>query len=197
MSSLLCEGFLELHWVGVTLWLWWSGFSLWWLLFLQSTGSRVVVALGLIALGHVGSSRIRDQTCVPCIGRWILNHWTTREAPAGGNSDARRNFHERSFLALHWRPLAQKEAWLGNVTQPSLTPGTPLFSWFSFILRTNWLLRIKTFRCFFRSLYDTRCMNKELSSLLWKRHTHFPSGQRVATHSGYQSHDSLKTSGCY
>ena len=127
VSSLLCEGFLELHWVGVTLWLWWSGFSLWWLLFLQSTGSRVVVALGLIALGHVGSSRIRDQTCVPCIGRWILNHWTTREAPAGGNSDARRNFHERSFLALHWRPLAQKEAWLGNVTQPSLTPGTPLF----------------------------------------------------------------------
>ena len=21
-----------------------------------------------------------DGTCVPCIGRWILNHWTTREA---------------------------------------------------------------------------------------------------------------------
>ena len=26
------------------------------------------------------SSPTRDQTCVPCIGRWILNHWTTREA---------------------------------------------------------------------------------------------------------------------
>ena len=25
------------------------------------------------------SSPIRDQTSVPCIGRWILNHWTTRE----------------------------------------------------------------------------------------------------------------------
>ena len=23
----------------------------------------------------------RDQTCVPCIARWILNHWTIREVP--------------------------------------------------------------------------------------------------------------------
>ena len=28
---------------------------------------------------HVGSSQTRDQTCVPCTGRCILNHWTTRE----------------------------------------------------------------------------------------------------------------------
>ena len=27
------------------------------------------------------SSLTRDQTCVPCIGKWILNHWTTREVP--------------------------------------------------------------------------------------------------------------------
>ena len=27
----------------------------------------------------MGSSQTRDQTCVPCIGRQILNHWTTRE----------------------------------------------------------------------------------------------------------------------
>ena len=26
-------------------------------------------------------SLIRDQTCVPCIARQILNHWTTREVP--------------------------------------------------------------------------------------------------------------------
>ena len=25
------------------------------------------------------SSLIRDQTCTPCIERWSLNHWTTRE----------------------------------------------------------------------------------------------------------------------
>ena len=37
--------------------------------------------MDLVALWHVGSSRTRDQTRVPCIGRWILNHCATREAP--------------------------------------------------------------------------------------------------------------------
>ena len=27
------------------------------------------------------SSQTRVQTCVPCLGRQILNHWTTREVP--------------------------------------------------------------------------------------------------------------------
>ena len=27
------------------------------------------------------SSLTRDRTCTPCIGRWSLNHWTTREVP--------------------------------------------------------------------------------------------------------------------
>ena len=88
-----------------------TGFSLWWLFLLQSTGSRraglsscgtwaqqlwhvgsVVVARGLqntgsvvwhmdlVALRHVGSSRTRARTHVPCIGRRILNHCATREA---------------------------------------------------------------------------------------------------------------------
>ena len=63
--------------------LWCSGFSLWWLLLLQSTGSRCTgfsnCSTGLLTLRHVGSSRTRDWTCVPCIIRWILNYWTTRE----------------------------------------------------------------------------------------------------------------------
>ena len=37
--------------------------------------------MGLVAPWHVGSSQTRDQTCVPCIGRWILNHCATREVP--------------------------------------------------------------------------------------------------------------------
>ena len=37
--------------------------------------------MGLVALQHVGSSWIRDQTCVPNIGGQILNLWTTREVP--------------------------------------------------------------------------------------------------------------------
>ena len=35
--------------------------------------------MGLAALQHVGSSQTRDRTCVPCIGRQILIHCTTRE----------------------------------------------------------------------------------------------------------------------
>ena len=36
---------------------------------------------GLVAPRHVGSSRTRAPTRVPCIGRWILNYCTTREVP--------------------------------------------------------------------------------------------------------------------
>ena len=35
--------------------------------------------MGLFSLWHVGSSQTRDQTRVPCIGRRILIHCTTRE----------------------------------------------------------------------------------------------------------------------
>ena len=41
--------------------------------------ASVVVAHGHVTLRHEGSSWTRDQTCVPCIGRRILNHWATRE----------------------------------------------------------------------------------------------------------------------
>ena len=33
----------------------------------------------LVSLRHVGSSWTKDRTSVPCIARWILNHWTTGE----------------------------------------------------------------------------------------------------------------------
>ena len=36
---------------------------------------------GLVAPQHVGSYRTRARTHVPCIGRRILNHCTTREVP--------------------------------------------------------------------------------------------------------------------
>ena len=44
----------------------------------------LVAALRLMALvspQHVESSRTRDQTHIPCIGRWALNHWTISEVP--------------------------------------------------------------------------------------------------------------------
>ena len=37
--------------------------------------------MGLVAPQHVGSSQTRARTRVPCIGRQILNHCATREAP--------------------------------------------------------------------------------------------------------------------
>ena len=36
--------------------------------------------MGLVAPRHVGPSWTRARTCVPCIGRRILNHCATREA---------------------------------------------------------------------------------------------------------------------
>ena len=55
-----------------------AGFSLWWLLLLQSAGSR---RTGLVAPWHVGSSWTRARTRVPCTCRQILNHCATREVP--------------------------------------------------------------------------------------------------------------------
>ena len=81
------------------------GFSLRWLLLLWSMGSRRVGLsscglwaqqpwltgsraqaqqlwpTALVALRCVGSSQTRARTCVPCIGRRIPNHCTTREVP--------------------------------------------------------------------------------------------------------------------
>ena len=48
------------------------------------------MATGLVAPQHVGSSQTRDQTHVPCIGRSVLSHWTTREGPP---------------RSLHWRSV--------------------------------------------------------------------------------------------
>ena len=48
---------------------------------LESAGS-VVVAHGLSCSVACGIFRTRAQTRVPCIGRRVLNHWATREAPS-------------------------------------------------------------------------------------------------------------------
>ena len=62
------------------------GFSSWamWVQYLGLPGSRAQAQwlwhTGLVPPWPVGSSWTRDWTCVPCIGRWILYHWATREA---------------------------------------------------------------------------------------------------------------------
>ena len=51
---------------------------LWWLFLLQSS-DLVPDVHCLVVSQHVESSQIRDRIPVPCFGRWILNHWTTRK----------------------------------------------------------------------------------------------------------------------
>ena len=65
--------------------LWYAGFSLQWLLVaehgLQVRGLQQLWHMDLVAPQHVGSSRTRDLTHVPCTGRQILNHCATTEVP--------------------------------------------------------------------------------------------------------------------
>ena len=48
---------------------------------LQTAQAQWLWRTGPVAPRHVGSSQTRARTCVPCIGRRILNHYATREAP--------------------------------------------------------------------------------------------------------------------
>ena len=48
---------------------------------LQAHGLRWLWYVGLVVLRHVESSQTREQTHIPCTGRWILIHCTTREVP--------------------------------------------------------------------------------------------------------------------
>ena len=72
-----CAGFLQLPWAGLL--------STWGARASPQGGSSCCGAgapgcTGSVALRPVGSSWTRDWTCVPCISRWVLNHWTTRES---------------------------------------------------------------------------------------------------------------------
>ena len=96
-----------------------AGFSLRWLLLLLSMGSRVwaqqLWRTGLVALRHVGSSWTRDRTRIPCIGKWFLNHWTTRNVLSC--------FYKPVFLIsyliwlLHWPLSLTDRLTLLNFTQ--------------------------------------------------------------------------------
>ena len=68
VASLIAEHRLQAH-----------GLQQLWLTGFRAQAQQLWLS-GLVAPWHVGSSRTRDRTCVPCIGRQILNHCTTREA---------------------------------------------------------------------------------------------------------------------
>ena len=72
--SLFIFAYTELWQARATLWLWHMGSRVW----TQSSWCT-----GLVAPWPVGSysSQTRERTHVPCTGRQVLNHWTTRELP--------------------------------------------------------------------------------------------------------------------
>ena len=66
------------------LWLWCLNSKAYRLQQLWLTGSREQAeqwCTGFVTQWQVESSQTRDQTHISCIGRWILNHWTTRKVP--------------------------------------------------------------------------------------------------------------------
>ena len=75
-SSFLPSGFLQLWRVGTILQLQCLGSLVQWLLLWQNTGSG---ARGLPQLQCTGlvAPQCVESSCI--LGRWILNHWTTRE----------------------------------------------------------------------------------------------------------------------
>ena len=97
MISLLCWFFQTMNTVCFSSFLWFlSSFkkcylliyfgytgSLLWCAGFPSYSSRALASCRVLASLPWGMwdfrSPTRDQTWVPCIGRWILNHWTTRE----------------------------------------------------------------------------------------------------------------------
>ena len=102
-----------------------QGFSLQWVLLFWSMGSRAhglqylwlqasraqaqqLWCSGLVALWHLGSSWARDQTHVPCTGRWILNYWITKKAPNSLYSSQHLfllNFYQSAFMLFYLTDL--------------------------------------------------------------------------------------------
>ena len=56
-------------------------------------------SVALVAPQHAGSSQTRDQTCVPCIGRWIALYCTTWKSSF---CPFRRTSLMATFLSIMW-----------------------------------------------------------------------------------------------
>ena len=86
----------------------------------QAHGLQQLRWTGLVVPWHVGSSQMWDWTHVPRIGRWILNHWTTREVSTWVNLINTRNNTEVSAIIIlsHYFYLTLKNAVVEWLTHP-------------------------------------------------------------------------------
>ena len=72
--------------------------------------------MGLVAPLHVGSSPIRDQTHISCIGRWMPYHWATREAQKSSFEHSTWKFAKKSRESLVqkggcWEVNQERDCW--------------------------------------------------------------------------------------
>ena len=77
----------------------------------QVSGWQRVALAAPWQLDLINNSSIRDRTHVPCVGRWILNHWTAREVP------------ENLFIFLmNWHIVSVSKIRIYKVTMSSFYP---------------------------------------------------------------------------
>ena len=82
---------------------------------LQGAHTSVVSVHRLRCSVACGIPQTRDQTCVPCIGRWILNHCTSREVPGLNLSKELNLVSERKYSSAK-----QGQWWLGDLSRTTL-----------------------------------------------------------------------------
>ena len=70
---------------------------------LKVHGFQYLLLAGLVAPRHVGSSRTRNQTCVPCNGRQILIHCAARQVQLEATLKKIIIPWQRYFLLIQWR----------------------------------------------------------------------------------------------
>ena len=90
---------------------------------------------GWVAPQHVRSSLTKDWTHVSCIGRWILYHWATREAPKIGHVAAPKSHTEE-------RRGVTKEELEAGVPQPALTCSESAL-WAEPLALSDWFLSLE------------------------------------------------------
>ena len=95
--------------------------------------------MGLFARRHVESSWTRDGTHVPCIGRWVCNHWTVSEV--------------LNLFLLFW---LDENNWLTFLKNSQF-----LFFLFFFFLGAGFL--VKSFYFFFYPLYSCKQKQEDLT----------------------------------
>lgn len=83
---------------------------------------------GLVALLNVGLfSQIRDQTFVPCIGKWIVNHWPPGKSQIGHYHSlqeiSRGKWIMASLVQAIWNKQAKSNKWVTFCTKHPLDAG--------------------------------------------------------------------------